>query len=196
MPVVYSKEFSCCLTGLGIVDLEKFKQEVTKINGFDKSHRLNEDSKLVLLATQLAIENARINIKDFDPTKIGVVMSTMFGSFTSYENFYNGLKADNLQPQEFAVSLASTPSSVISIFFKLKGINITFSGINFCDLIDTAKMLIKNKICEIVFMGFWIMPSPTLLSYTGVNISPFCVVGVVESIEIAKKRKYNIYLVI
>ncbi|MCX7957327.1 MAG: hypothetical protein N2643_05520 [Endomicrobia bacterium] len=195
MLVVSSKKLSC-LTGIGVSNLEKLRKEITIFENFNKLNRLNEESKLVLAAAKNAFEDAKIKLEDIDPTKIGIVMSTMFGSFTSYENFYLNIKRNELRPYEFSTSLASTPVSALSIVFKLKGPCITLGDLKFKSVIDITKLLIESKICEIVLSGLWIYPSATLVSYFGKKIVEFSIVGIFESIENVKKRKVNLYLIV
>lgn len=174
---------------------ESFK-EICLFSKWEKFRQINEETKLMLIATKIVLDNAGINLSKIDKTKIGLLFGTTFGSFTNYENFEDSIITGSLRPQEFVCSLTSFVTSAVSVFYCIKGPCITFSGLNsFIDIILYAYQLLKTEVCEVVIIGEWLKFSKTLLQYlsgNGYSSEVFSTI-IVENSEFLKKRQHNFY---
>jgi len=182
-----------------IINIHQSK-EISFFNRWEKFRQTNEDAKMMLLTTKIALDNAGIDIKNFDRTKVAIIFATTFGSFLSYESFEESILKDNLQPQAFSNSLASSPASAISIFWGIKGPCITFSAAEYAeiDAIILGTELLRNKICDIVLIGGWLKLSKTCLHYFAKknSISESAVIIIMESLEHLQQRKHYPYTIV
>lgn len=182
-----------------IINIYQYK-EISFFNRWERFRRTSDDAKTMLVTTKIALDNAGIDIKKFDRTKVGIIFATTFGSFLSYESFEESVLKNNLEPHAFSNSLASSAASAISIFWRIKGPCITFS-VTQCaeiDAIIVAAELLKNKICDIVLTGGWLKLSKTCLHYFAKknSISESAVVIVMESLEHLQQRKHYPYTIV
>jgi len=209
MPVLSLNAFSpFAVSGVGlllpprksqIINIHQSKK-ISFFNRWERFRQTNDDAKMMLVTTKIALDNAGIDIKKLDRTRIGIIFATTFGSFSSYESFEGSVLNNNLEPHAFSNSLASSPASAISIFWGIKGPCITFS-VTQCaeiDAIIVAGELLKNKICDIVLTGGWLKLSKTCLHYFAKknSMSESAVVIVMESLEHLKQRKHYPYTVV
>lgn len=176
-----------------VLNPKKFK-EISLFSKWEKFRQINEEAKLMLIATKNALDDAKVDINKLDKTKIGLVFETIFGSFTNYENFEDSIISGSLRPQEFVCSLTSFVTSAVSIFFGIKGPCITFSGLHsFVDVILYSHQLLKTKICDIVIIGEWIKFSKTLSkcsSAENYKTELFTTI-VLKSLDGFKKNEYS-----
>jgi hypothetical protein len=176
-----------------VLNSKKFK-EISLFSKWEKFRQINEEAKLMLIATKNALDDAKVDINKLDKTKIGLVFETIFGSFTNYENFEDSIISGSLRPQEFVCSLTSFVTSAVSIFFGIKGPCITFSGLHsFVDVILYSYQLLKTKICNIVIIGEWIKFSKTLSKYSSAENykTELFTTIVLKSLDGFKKNEYS-----
>lgn len=192
---------SVAISGVAMVDSTRLAEGTSWLSRWDKTRRLNSDAKLVLWASKLALDNAQLNFKMADRTRIGIVLGCNFGSYGSYETFYESIKNSNVQPQAFTNSLANIPAAAVSIFWGIKGPCITFCNSMHPSMEVTkwALNLIDNDVCDVVLAGWWQKMSKTLAHCLTANNCLSCtediaVLTVIETLEYAKNRKACSYL--
>lgn len=184
---------------------------------------LDRSTKLVLSAVKLALDDARLVIRQENTHDIGVVLATNLGSVNSISEFDKEALLEGPQyvnPALFPNTVINSPASHISIKFNIKGFNTALStgfsaGIDaFKYALDFLKLGRANvvlvagveELCVQTFLGFyktdWLAGSAS----GGVEIScPFdkrrngIVLGegagvlVLEDLESAVKRGADIY---
>lgn len=132
---------------------------------------LDRSTRLVISAAHLALKDANLQITDENTHYTGVSIGNTFGSLHSISQFdrkglIEGPKYVN--PSHFPNTVINSPSSQISIRFKIKGFNTTIST-GFCASLDAvyyASDFIKlnranvvlaggvEELCEETFLGF------------------------------------------
>lgn len=184
---------------------------------------LDRPTALLLSSTKDAIKDANLNIEEIDASEIGVSVGSTFGSLGSYSKFdleslTKGPRVVN--PSSVPNTSPNIPASQVSIFFNVKGFNITLST-GICSSFDALDFAIKaitvrNK--KVVIVGgveefceplFFLFQNSGMLSGTLENESiiscPFdrkrngMVLGegagvvIVEDLDFALKRNAEIY---
>jgi len=132
---------------------------------------LDRSTRLTSSAAKLALDDANLQITDENTHSIGVSIGTTFGSLHSIsqfdrESFTEGPKYVN--PSHFPNTVINSPTSQVSIRFKIKGFNTTIST-GFCaslDAVSYAADFIRlnradvvlaggvEELCEETFLGF------------------------------------------
>ena len=108
------------------------------IQGFDPSQylgprglrNLDRTTLLLLVASKLAIEDARLEINEQNTDSIGVVTGTTLGSVWSFTEFEREILTEGIDfanPALFPNIVINIPSSYISIRFNIRGFNTTIS---------------------------------------------------------------------
>ena len=119
---------------------------------------LDRSTRLVCSAAKLAIDDARLDIRDENTNSIGVSIGTTFGSLHSISQFDRVGLTDGprfVNPSHFPNTVINSPASQISIRNKIKGFNATMST-GFCAALDAlsyAADFIKLKRVEAVLAG-------------------------------------------
>jgi 3-oxoacyl-[acyl-carrier-protein] synthase II len=95
-----------------------------------KTRRLDRLSVWCLVATALAIEDARLNLNGEDRSRIAVVLGTGFGCIELTEAFFQSIAVNgyaNSDPIIFPETLSNAPAAHVARVFDLRGPNITLS---------------------------------------------------------------------
>ena len=95
-----------------------------------KTRRLDRLSVWCLVAAALAIEDARLDLKMEDRTRLAVVFGTGFGCIELTEDFFRSIVANGYakaDPITFPESLTNAPAGHVARIFGLRGPNITLS---------------------------------------------------------------------
>ena len=95
-----------------------------------KTRRLDRLSAWCLVAAALAIEDARLDLKAEDRTRVAVVFGTGFGCIELTEDFFRSIVANGYaksDPITFPESLTNAPAGHVARIFGLGGPNITLS---------------------------------------------------------------------
>jgi 3-oxoacyl-[acyl-carrier-protein] synthase II len=95
-----------------------------------KTRRLDRLSVWCLVAAALAIEDARLDLKVHDRTRVAVVFGTGFGCIELTEDFFRSIVANGYaksDPITFPESLTNAPAGHVARIFGLGGPNITLS---------------------------------------------------------------------
>ena len=131
-----------------------------------KTRRLDRLSVWALVASFLALKDARINLNQVDRSRVAVVFATAFGCVELTEAFYLSAATNGwhgTDPITFPETLASAPASHISLFQGLRGPNITVSNKNFAGesaMIQAASLLrLRQADLAIVLAGEALAPS-------------------------------------
>lgn len=132
---------------------------------------LDRSTKLLCSAAKLALDDARLQITDDNTHLMGIATGTTFGSLHSIFQFdRTGLIEGPrfVNPSHFPNTVINSPSSHVSIRFKIKGFNTTIST-GFCASLHAvayAADFIKlnradvvlaggvEELCEETFLGF------------------------------------------
>ena len=127
---------------------------------------------LLLTASKSALGDAQITINDENTHDIGVAIGTTFGSLQSLSEFDKESVNEGPQfvnPSHFPNAVANLPASQVSIYFKIKGFNVTVST-GMCASLDAIDFAIKaiqyhgrkivvtgtvEEMCEHTFLGFY-----------------------------------------
>lgn len=188
-------EIKCVITGYStwIIEKENIDKEYSKYFNWEKSRRINLDSKLIQLTVLNALDMSAVDFKKIDKSRIGIVFGTAFGSLESYEEFYGSLTT-NIQPNAFSNSLANIPASVISIFYGITGPSITLSD-NFLAGIDAlilGREMICDGLCDVVIVGAWYLQSTSSKKLVSSPYSGGAGIIIMESLGYTEKRSANI----
>jgi 3-oxoacyl-[acyl-carrier-protein] synthase II len=95
-----------------------------------KTRRLDRLSAWCLVATALAIEDARLDLKGEDRSRTAVVLGTGFGCIGLTEAFFQSIATNgyaNSDPIIFPETLTNAPAAHVARVFGLRGPNITVS---------------------------------------------------------------------
>ncbi len=95
-----------------------------------KTRRLDRLSVWCLVAAALAIEDARLDLKAEDRSRLAVVFGTGFGCIELTEDFFRSIAAHGYaksDPVTFPESLTNAPAGHVARVFGLRGPNITLS---------------------------------------------------------------------
>lgn len=202
--------------------------EISKLDAtsyFEERSLMNLDrsSILLLIATKLALEDAKLDITDDNTHDIGVSVGTTLGNLYSLSEFdKESLKKGPqlVNPSNFPNTVTNSPASRISIKFKIKGFNSTIST-GMCAGLDAVDYGVKfiqyhNKKIVVVgavegmnqqaFLGYYkfgylsglkngTMPCscPFDKRRNGIIYSEGAGVIILEKLEEALKRKATIY---
>lgn len=98
----------------------------------DKNFRpLDRTSRLASVAAHLALGSAGLEAGTLDPSRIGLVLGTQFGSLHTISEFdCRGLTAgpSYVKPLDFANSVINAPAGQTAIWHNLAGVNTTIAG--------------------------------------------------------------------
>lgn len=119
---------------------------------------LDRSARLLCSAAELAVNDARLEITDENSYSTGISTGTTFGSLHSIfqfdrEGLLEGPRYVN--PSHFPNTVINSPSSRVSIRFKIKGFNATVST-GFCSSLDAVSYavdFIRLKRADVVFAG-------------------------------------------
>jgi len=96
------------------------------------SARLSRASQLALVASQMALEDARLDRKNCQTDRVGTVIGTALGGTDVYENQLRRLIETNnprrVHPLSVPLIMANAPAAEIAIRYGLKGPNTTISN--------------------------------------------------------------------
>jgi 3-oxoacyl-[acyl-carrier-protein] synthase II len=112
-----------------------------------KTRRLDRLSAWALVASSLALKDAGIDLSQVDRSRVAVVFATAFGCVDLTEAFYLSAAANGwngTDPSTFPETLPSAPASHVSMFYGLRGPNVTVSNKYFAGetaLIQAASLL-------------------------------------------------------
>ena len=116
-----------------------------------KTRRLDRLSVWALIASSLALKDAGIDLNQVDKSRVAVVFATAFGCVQLTEAFYLSAAANGwngTDPITFPETLASAPTSQVSMFHGLRGPNITVSNKYFAGesaMIQAASLLRQGQ---------------------------------------------------
>ena len=141
---------------------------------FNKKELVNFDraTSLIVAAAKMVIGDAGLKITPENADQINISVGTTFGSLQSLSEFdkESVVKGPQLvNPSRFPNTVANLPSSQVSIYFQIKGMNATIStgmcaGLDAIDYAVKAIQLYDRKIvltgsveemCEQTFIGFY-----------------------------------------
>ena len=95
------------------------------------SARFSRASQLALVASQMALEDAHLDRKNYETDRIGTVIGTALGGAEVYENQLRRLIETNnprrVHPWSVPLIMANAPAAEIAIRYGLKGPNMTIS---------------------------------------------------------------------
>jgi hypothetical protein len=112
-----------------------------------KTRRLDRLSAWALVASSLAIQDAGIDLSQFDRSRVAVVFGTGFGCAELTEAFFQSAAANGwsgTDPSTFPEGLANAPASHVAVFHNLRGPNITVGSTTFAGesaLLQAASLL-------------------------------------------------------
>jgi hypothetical protein len=112
-----------------------------------KTRRLDRLSVWALVASSLALKDAGIDLGQIDKSRVAVFFATAFGCVQLTEAFYLSAAANGwngTDPITFPETLASAPTSQVSMFHGLRGSNVTVSNKYFAGesaIIQAASLL-------------------------------------------------------
>jgi 3-oxoacyl-(acyl-carrier-protein) synthase len=116
-----------------------------------KTRRLDRLSVWALVASSLAIKDAGIDLSQMDRSRVAVIFATAFGCVELTEAFYLSAATNGwggTDPIVFPETLASAPTSHVSMFHNLRGPNITVSNKHFSGesaMIQAASLLRRGQ---------------------------------------------------
>jgi hypothetical protein len=96
-----------------------------------KTRRLDRLSAWALVASSLALQDAAIDLRQLDRSRVAVVFGTGFGCAELTESFFQSAAANGwggTDPTTFPEGLANAPASHVSLFHDLRGPNITIGS--------------------------------------------------------------------
>jgi len=99
-----------------------------------KTRRLDRLSAWALVASSLAIKDARTELSQVDRSRVAVVCATGFGCVELTEAFYQSAAANGwsgTDPSTFSETLANSPASHVALFHDLRGPNVTVGSRSF-----------------------------------------------------------------
>jgi 3-oxoacyl-[acyl-carrier-protein] synthase II len=103
-----------------------------------------------LLATKLAIEDARLNLEEVDRSRVAVVIGTAQSSFAAcakfYQEFFEG-GAWQVSPITFANTPINVPTARVGMYFGLQGPNTTISNG------QTSSLKALAYACDLIRLG-------------------------------------------
>jgi hypothetical protein len=112
-----------------------------------KTRRLDRLSAWALVASSLAFQDAGIDLRQVDRSRVAVVFGTGFGCAELTEAFYQSAAVNGwggTDPSPFPEGLANAPASHVALLHDLRGPNITFGSRGFAGesaLIQAASLL-------------------------------------------------------
>jgi 3-oxoacyl-(acyl-carrier-protein) synthase len=112
-----------------------------------KIRRLDRLSVWALVATSLALRDAGIDLDQLDRSRIAVFFATGLGCVELTESFYQSAATNGwagTDPITFPETLSNAPASHVSLFYDLRGPNVTVSSQNFAAesaLLQAASMM-------------------------------------------------------
>ena len=112
-----------------------------------KTRRLDRLSAWTLVASSLALQDAKIDLSQMDRSRVAVVFATGFGCIELTESFYRSAATNGwsgTDPITFPETLANSPPGHVALFHGLRGPNITISNRFFageCALLQAASLL-------------------------------------------------------
>ncbi len=133
---------------------------------------LDRSTKLLLCATKLALDDAKVIMDDSNTCEAGVVVGNTLGSVSSISNFDRDAVIDGPQyvnPALFPNTVINSPASQVSLRFNIKGLNTTIST-GFSASLDAlkyaydflrlgrAKFILAGaveELCEQIYLGFY-----------------------------------------
>ncbi|MFC1667198.1 beta-ketoacyl-ACP synthase II [Candidatus Omnitrophota bacterium] len=120
--------------------------------------RMDRTSHLAVSAAKMAVQDARLNIQDYDPERIGVTIGTaMAGHGMILEQHNEFLKKGPMKISTFTAiaSFPDAPSSQISIELGINGpsFSIATACSSASDAVGYAFNAIRNKELDLIVMG-------------------------------------------
>ncbi len=132
---------------------------------------LDRTTLLALVASKLALDDARLDVTDANREEIGVVLGSTMGSVRSISDFdIEGLREGPryVNPAQFPNTVINSPASHIAIHFGLRGLNSTIAtgftaGLDACGYaldmlrLGRAQALLVGgveELCLQTFLGF------------------------------------------
>jgi len=112
-----------------------------------KTRRLDRLSAWALVASSLALQDAGIDLKEMDRSRVAVVFATGFGCIELTESFFQSAFANGwsgTDPITFPETLANSPTGHVALLHDLRGPNITISSNHFAGesaLLQAASLL-------------------------------------------------------
>ena len=161
------RQSKCGLGPITLFDTSNFENKIAgEVKNFQPQQILGEkrlidldrSSLLLLSGVKLALEDAKFTINEDDSYKVGIVVGTTFGSFTSISKFMQESLTEGpryVNPSIFPNVVVNSPASRVSIKFNIKGPCTTLST-GICaglDAISYAQNLITETSNLDVFLA-------------------------------------------
>ena len=92
--------------------------------------RMDRIGKIVVSAVRLALDDSGLNLKEADPSRIGISIGTGLGSSDTVDQFFRSLLKEGptgAAPLLFQTAVPNAITSHCAIEYGIKGVNITFS---------------------------------------------------------------------
>jgi 3-oxoacyl-(acyl-carrier-protein) synthase len=124
-----------------------------------KTRRLDRLSAWALVTSSLALQDAGVDLKVMDRSRIAVVFATSFGCVELTEAFYQSAAANGwpgTDPITFPETLSNAPAAHVALFHQLQGPNLTLSSKSFAGesaLLQAASLLRHDQADLIIVMA-------------------------------------------
>ncbi len=92
--------------------------------------RMDRMGKIVVSAVRLALDDSGLNLKEEDPSRMGISIGTGLGSSDTVDQFFRSLLKEGptgAAPLLFQTAVPNAITSHCAIEYGIKGVNITFS---------------------------------------------------------------------
>lgn len=135
---------------------------------------LDRCSELTLAACALAWQDAGIDWRELDHTRVGLCLGTAYGCLDSLENMTARVQKKGVRfgsPVIFTHSFANSPTSLTAVEYKLEGPTSTFcvGEASAASALDFAARIISDGRAEVVLAGGVEALSLPLLGYLGLE---------------------------
>jgi 3-oxoacyl-[acyl-carrier-protein] synthase II len=175
----------------------------------DEAKRLRQmdnASRYAVLATELAIEDARLDLSKTSNEQVGVVLGTTFGSLESDIQYHRKHILERepclASPIAFRNTSSNIPAAQVSIIFGIKGVNATIASglVAGANAIAYSYDLLRERRAGIMLSGGIEGSLATLENipeaarcFDGSGLSEGAAILVIERLEAAMGRRGKIY---
>jgi 3-oxoacyl-(acyl-carrier-protein) synthase len=172
-------------------------EQLDEFKNWKKFRSLSPDEKMMMIVCKRALNRGDLSIRDTDGTRVGIVFTTRFGTFTNYEEFEESIREENLRPSVFTHAISNAPASAASIYWGIQGPTMTLPAGEQTqpEALAHANDLIIEDRCDLVLVGGWGYRSETYRRDTsdGKEGSEGAVALLLESEEFLEERGHDSY---